>query len=49
MTADADPAAGRDWLGMKPREFDAEAPEVQLSLFGAPDDCGSFGTLFDEP
>lgn len=38
--------AGRMWTGMTLREFDSKAKDQPLTLFGAPDECGSFDTLF---
>lgn len=32
---------------MQPRDFNTEARDQPLTLFAAPDECGSFTTLFD--
>lgn len=42
----ADAPKGRQWAGMVPRDFDTQAKDQPLTLFGAPDECGSFDTLF---
>lgn len=39
--------ANTNWTEMQPRDFDVAAADQPLTLFGAPDECGSFTTLFD--
>lgn len=39
---------GKPWGAMKPSEFDTQAPDVQLSMFPEPDNCGSFTDLFSD-
>lgn len=41
-----DAPRGKNWAAMTPREFDTQAKDQPLTLFGAPDECGSFDTLF---
>lgn len=36
-----------NWTQMQPRDFDTAAEDQPLTLFAAPDECGSFTTLFD--
>lgn len=38
---------GRAWADFTPRDFDSAAKDQPLTLFGAPDECGSYATLFD--
>lgn len=40
--------SGPSWLDMKPREFDAAAPDVQLAMFGADSDGNTGPDLFDQ-